>query len=71
MPATAIPVQTRMMTLADIFDALTALDRPYKPALGTSMALDLMREDVDHGGLDADLFDIFVHSRIYEMPNAG
>ncbi len=71
VPATAIPVQTRMMTLADIFDALTALDRPYKPALGTSMALDLMREDVDHGGLDADLFDIFVHSRIYEMPNPG
>ena len=71
VPATAIPVQTRMMTLADIFDALTALDRPYKPALSTSVALDLMREDVDQGGLDADLFDIFVHSRIYEMPAAG
>jgi HD-GYP domain-containing protein (c-di-GMP phosphodiesterase class II) len=70
VPGTAIPVQTRMMTLADIFDALTALDRPYKPALGASVALDLMREDVDQGGLDADLFDIFVHTRIYEMPAA-
>jgi HD-GYP domain-containing protein (c-di-GMP phosphodiesterase class II) len=59
-----------MMTLADIFDALTALDRPYKPALGASVALDLMREDVDQGGLDADLFDIFVHTRVYEMPAA-
>ncbi len=71
VPATAIPVQTRMMTLADIFDALTALDRPYKPALGTSVALDLMREDVNHGWLDADLFDIFIHSRIYQTTDAG
>ena len=71
VPGTAIPVQTRMMTLADIFDALTALDRPYKPALSASAALDLMGEDVDQGGLDADLFDIFVHTRIYEMPAAG
>ena len=31
--AEAIPVQTRMMTIADIYDALTATDRPYKPAL--------------------------------------
>lgn len=71
VPGTAIPVQTRMMTLADIFDALTALDRPYKPALGTSVALDLMREDVNQGGLDPDLFDVFVHSRVYEIPMAG
>ena len=66
IPGEAIAPQTRMMTLADIFDALTAMDRPYKPALSTSRALDIMRADVEAGSLDADLFDIFVKARVYE-----
>jgi len=67
----AIPIQTRTMTLADIFDALTAMDRPYKPALPTTRALDVMRSDVTGGGLDAELFDVFVQARVYEASAAG
>jgi HD-GYP domain-containing protein (c-di-GMP phosphodiesterase class II) len=36
-------MQTRIMTIADIFDALTASDRPYKPALPPERALDILR----------------------------
>ena len=65
--APEIALQTRMMTLADIFDALTALNRPYKPALPAARALDVMRAEVLGGGLDPDLFDLFVHARVYEQ----
>ena len=42
------------------------MDRPYKPALSVSRALDITRTDVDAGSLDADLFNIFVTARVYE-----
>ena len=45
--AEAIPVQTRMMTIADIFDALTATDRPYKRAVPLERALDILRDGSD------------------------
>src|SRR5439155_1220006 len=47
----AIPVQTRMMTISDIYDALTAADRPYKPAVAPVRALDNMDEEVRAGQL--------------------
>jgi len=61
-----IPIQTRMMTLADIFDALTAQDRPYKPALAASRALDILADEVKAGQLDAELFAIFVEAKAYQ-----
>jgi HD-GYP domain-containing protein (c-di-GMP phosphodiesterase class II) len=63
-----IPVQTRMMTISDIFDALTAKDRPYKRAVPTERALDIMKTEVTGGMLDADLFTMFVESKCYELP---
>src|SRR5207244_7496719 len=50
--AEKIPVQTRMMTISDIFDALTARDRPYKRAVPTERALDILRMDAKDGMLD-------------------
>ena len=47
-----IPVQTRMMTISDIYDALTAQDRPYKRAVPTTRALDIMSQEVQRGQLD-------------------
>jgi response regulator RpfG family c-di-GMP phosphodiesterase len=61
-----IPIQTRMMTIADIFDALTAADRPYKKAVPVARALDVLSEDVRQGRLDGDLFSLFVEARIHE-----
>jgi HD-GYP domain-containing protein (c-di-GMP phosphodiesterase class II) len=64
--AEQIPIQTRMMTVADIFDALTATDRPYKRAVPAPRALDIMAEEVRDGMLDAELFRLFTEARVFE-----
>ena len=61
-----IPIQTRMMTIADIFDALTAADRPYKRAVPASRALDILLMETGAGMLDDGLFDLFVAGRAFE-----
>ncbi len=60
-----IPVQTRVMTIADIFDALTASDRPYKRALPIERALDIIRMEAKDGMLDSSLVDLMVESGVY------
>ena len=62
----AIPIQTRMMTISDIYDALTAADRPYKPAVARARALDIMDEEVRAGQLDRELFRLFVDAKVFE-----
>lgn len=64
--AEEIPTQTRMMTIADIFDALTASDRPYKKAVPVDRALDIIQMEVKGGKLDAELFRLFCESKVYE-----
>jgi HD-GYP domain-containing protein (c-di-GMP phosphodiesterase class II) len=61
-----IPVESRMMTIADIFDALTASDRPYKRAVPVDRALGIVEAEVKAGKLDAALFDIFVGGEVYK-----
>jgi HD-GYP domain-containing protein (c-di-GMP phosphodiesterase class II) len=61
----AIPVQTRIMTIADIFDALTASDRPYKPALPVERALSILEFEAANGMLDTDLVKLLVDSEVY------
>jgi HD-GYP domain-containing protein (c-di-GMP phosphodiesterase class II) len=59
--------QVRMLTISDIFDALTANDRPYKPAMPVERALDiLVHEFADRGKVDANLLDLFITKRVYE-----
>lgn len=60
-----IPMQTRMMTISDIFDALTASDRPYKRALPTEKALDILKMEAGHHLIDTHLFNLFVDGQIY------
>jgi HD-GYP domain-containing protein (c-di-GMP phosphodiesterase class II) len=62
-----IPTQTRMMTISDIYDALTARDRPYKPAVPTSAALDILNAEAGRGQLDPDLLDVFIARRVYDV----
>lgn len=62
-----IPVQARMMTIADIFDALTASDRPYKYAVPTERALGIIEQEVKGQMLDPDLFNVFVRAKVYEL----
>jgi HD-GYP domain-containing protein (c-di-GMP phosphodiesterase class II) len=64
--APRIPVQTRMMTVSDIYDALTASDRPYKPAVSPQRALDILNFAVKDGELDPELVKIFIEAKIWE-----
>src|SRR5262249_45378627 len=65
--AEAIPVQTRMMTIADIFDALTAMDRPYKRAVPWDRALDILRMEAKEGMIDPHLLTSFIGARIFDQ----
>jgi HD-GYP domain-containing protein (c-di-GMP phosphodiesterase class II) len=62
-----IPHQSRMLTICDIYDALTADDRPYKRALSADKALDILRMEVGKAKLDPNIFNIFVEARIHEL----
>jgi HD-GYP domain-containing protein (c-di-GMP phosphodiesterase class II) len=61
-----IPLQSKLMSIADIFDALTASDRPYKKAVPVERALDILRYSVRDGHLDAELVRIFQEARVWE-----
>jgi HD-GYP domain-containing protein (c-di-GMP phosphodiesterase class II) len=61
-----IPIQTKMMTICDIFDALSASDRPYKKAVPAARALEILEESVRQHQLDGELFRLFVDAKIYE-----
>jgi HD-GYP domain-containing protein (c-di-GMP phosphodiesterase class II) len=65
LKAEEIRVETRMMTIADIFDALTASDRPYKKAVPVEKALDIIRFEVKDGKCDPELFRIFVEAKVW------
>ncbi len=67
MKAEEIPFQSKMMTIADIFDTLTACDRPWSRAIPVPRALEIMREEVRSKLLDPDLFQIFLDSKVYEV----
>jgi response regulator RpfG family c-di-GMP phosphodiesterase len=62
--APAIPVQSKMMAIADIFDALTASDRPYKKAVPMTLALDILHQEASAGLVDPELLRIFVDAQI-------
>ncbi|HZU34223.1 MAG TPA: HD domain-containing phosphohydrolase [Candidatus Angelobacter sp.] len=67
LSAPEIPMQTRMMTISDIFDALAAADRPYKKAVSVDRALEILELSVEDGELDRDLFNVFVGAKIYDQ----
>jgi HD-GYP domain-containing protein (c-di-GMP phosphodiesterase class II) len=71
LDGSAIPVQTRMMTIADIYDALTATDRPYKRAVPAERALEILHMEAKEGMLDAVLLDAFVQARVFEQVRTG
>jgi response regulator RpfG family c-di-GMP phosphodiesterase len=62
-----IPIEARMMAIADIYDALTAADRPYKTALPHEAALDILASSVRNGELDEELYTIFREGHVYEL----
>ncbi|HMX33691.1 MAG TPA: HD domain-containing phosphohydrolase, partial [Leptospiraceae bacterium] len=69
--ANDIPIQSKMMTIADIFDALTDKDRPYKKAVPLERALDILKMEVKDHHVDGDLLNIFIESRVFERLNTN
>jgi HD-GYP domain-containing protein (c-di-GMP phosphodiesterase class II) len=59
-------VQARIMAVADIFEAVTAADRPYKRGNTLNEAVDILAGFKARNHIDPDLFDLFVRERIYE-----
>ncbi len=64
----AIPRQARLMTVVDIFDALTASDRPYRTALPAERGLDILRMEAQDGKIDSDIVKLFIESKIWKRP---
>ena len=61
-----ISPEVRLITIIDIYDALTAEDRPYKPAMPKDRAIKILREMIGEGKLDGDLVELFVESKAWE-----
>jgi len=61
-PEIALP--TRMMTISDIYDALTASDRPYKRAVPKEKAYDILLDEAKRGELDSDLLRVFIEADV-------
>jgi HD-GYP domain-containing protein (c-di-GMP phosphodiesterase class II) len=73
LSAEDIPIQSRMMTISDIFDALVAWDRPYKKSVPVVKALDILGEEASHGKLDKRLLGVFIEAKVFErtLPRTG
>lgn len=72
LTAEAIPTEVRLLTILDVFEALTAQDRPYKPAMPVEKALDILDSMVREGAVDGELLDLFRRSRAWEtVPGHG
>jgi HD-GYP domain-containing protein (c-di-GMP phosphodiesterase class II) len=61
----SLSLETRIMTVCDIFDALTASDRPYKRAMPVEKALQILEWEAKDGMLDEDVVELFVRSEVY------
>ncbi|MDO9105059.1 MAG: HD domain-containing phosphohydrolase [Methylovulum sp.] len=59
-------IQARAMAIADIFEALTAKDRPYKLGKKLSEALSILKKMKDNQHIDPDLYDAFIEQKVYK-----
>jgi HD-GYP domain-containing protein (c-di-GMP phosphodiesterase class II) len=67
LAASQIPLQSKMMTIADIYDALSATDRPYKKAVPSEHALDILHGEANRGLIDAELLRLFREAEIFKL----
>jgi HD-GYP domain-containing protein (c-di-GMP phosphodiesterase class II) len=67
LTAKDIPLQSKIMAIADMYDALTAHDRPYQPAASPERALEIMGLEAKSQLVDPFLFKLFVEARVYQL----
>ncbi len=65
LPMEKIPVQSKIMAISDIYDALVASDRPYKKAISPKSALDILQMEVEDRRIDPELVSLFIDAKIY------
>jgi HD-GYP domain-containing protein (c-di-GMP phosphodiesterase class II) len=65
LTAEQLPIQARIMAIADIFEALTAKDRPYKKPMKLSKALAILRDMSERNHIDREILELFLESKIY------
>ncbi|NIR53021.1 GAF domain-containing protein [candidate division KSB1 bacterium] len=64
-----ITIQSRVMCIADIYDALSSPDRPYKKAIPLERTLEILRGEAKAGKLDSDLVELFIRKKLYQRPS--
>lgn len=69
LKADEIPIQSRIMCIADIYDALSSPDRPYKKAIPLEQTLNILRKEVKAGKLDGDIVELFIRKKLYHRPS--
>lgn len=62
-----IPLPSKVMAVCDIYDALTAMDRPYKKAVPNERAFSILEDEAAAGLIDADMVRVFIDARVYEL----
>ena len=67
----SVLLQSRILAIVDVYDALTAQDRPYKPAMPVERALKILQEEVGAGKLDGKILQVFVDNKIYALKDPG
>lgn len=66
LPMAEIPVQSRIIAISDIYDALVSQDRPYKKAMTPEVALKILNEEADKGKLDREILNVFIEKGVYK-----
>lgn len=64
--AESLPPEVRLLTILDVFDALTAKDRPYKPGMPAERAFAILRSMAEEGSIDENILILFERSRAWE-----
>lgn len=62
-----IPLQSRILAAVDIFEALVAQDRPYKPPMPVDKALSILRAEADANRIDRNIVDLFIEEKVYDF----
>jgi HD-GYP domain-containing protein (c-di-GMP phosphodiesterase class II) len=65
LKAKKIPLESRILALVDIFDSLTAADRPYRATCAVQEALEILEAEAQNGGLDRDLVNLFLSRQVH------
>ena len=66
LKAEELPLQSRILALADFYEALTAKDRPYKKPMPMDVALSILRRAAEDGEIDIDILELMIQENVHE-----